>query len=69
MDSSSSSLDLTAEIEELRNATAGEALPPSGGDRLLPVGPLSVIGVEEVANWRRKFHLSDDVTIRIRWSH
>ncbi|WZZ63489.1 hypothetical protein YC2023_074859 [Brassica napus] len=41
MDSSSSSLDLTAEIEELRNATAGEALPPMGGDRLLPVGPLS----------------------------
>ncbi|KAH0871905.1 hypothetical protein HID58_069267 [Brassica napus] len=38
MDSSSSSLDLTAEIEELRNATAGEALPPMGGDRLLPVG-------------------------------
>ncbi|KAH0871925.1 hypothetical protein HID58_069287 [Brassica napus] len=37
MDSSSSSLDLTAEIEELRNATAGEALPPMGGDRLLPV--------------------------------
>ncbi|KAH0871917.1 hypothetical protein HID58_069279 [Brassica napus] len=55
MDSSSSSLDLTAEIEELRNATAGEALPPMGGDRLLPVGPLSVLGVEEVANWRRNW--------------
>ncbi|KAH0936559.1 hypothetical protein HID58_013676, partial [Brassica napus] len=41
MDSSSSSLDLTAEIEELRNATAGEALRPPGGDRLWPVGPLS----------------------------
>ncbi|WZY87320.1 hypothetical protein YC2023_033704 [Brassica napus] len=65
MDSSSSSLDLTAEIEELRNATAGEALRPPGGDRLWPVGPLSVIGVEEVANWRRKFRLTDDVTIQI----
>ncbi|KAF2557201.1 hypothetical protein F2Q68_00016714 [Brassica cretica] len=65
MDSSSSSLDLTSEIEELRNATAGEALLPPGGDRLSPVDPLSIIGVEEVANWRRKFRLSDDVTIRI----
>ncbi|WZZ50797.1 hypothetical protein YC2023_050904 [Brassica napus] len=55
MDSSESSLDLTAEIEELRNAAVGEAPPPPGGDRLSPVGPLSVIGVEEVANWRKKF--------------
>ncbi|KAF2607820.1 hypothetical protein F2Q68_00044617 [Brassica cretica] len=38
MDSSSSSLELTAKIGELRNATAGEALPPPGGDRLSPVG-------------------------------
>ncbi|KAF3553237.1 hypothetical protein F2Q69_00012662 [Brassica cretica] len=65
MDSSESSLDLTAEIEELRNAAVGEAPPPPGGDRLSPVGPLSVIGVEEVANWRKKFRLPDDVIIRI----
>ena len=36
-----------------------------GGDRLLPIGPLSVIGVEEVVNWRKKFHLSNDIIIRI----
>ncbi|KAH0868459.1 hypothetical protein HID58_075481 [Brassica napus] len=65
MDSSESSLDLTAEIEKLRNTAVGEALPPPGGDRLSPVGPLSVIGVEEVANWRKKFRLPDVVTIRI----
>ncbi|KAH0852748.1 hypothetical protein HID58_078962 [Brassica napus] len=65
MDSSDSSLDLTAEIEELRNAAVGEAPPPPGGDRLLPVGPLSVIGVEEVANWRKKCRILDEVTIRI----
>ena len=29
------------------------------------MGSLSVIGVEEVANWRKKFRLPDDVTIRI----
>ncbi|WZZ51373.1 hypothetical protein YC2023_051480 [Brassica napus] len=65
MDSSESSLDLTTEIEELRNAAIGVAPPPPGGDRLSPVGPLSVIGVEEVVNWRKKFCLPDDVTIRI----
>ncbi|KAF2582599.1 hypothetical protein F2Q68_00004715 [Brassica cretica] len=65
MDSSESSLDLTAEIEELRNAAVGEAPPPAGGDRLSPVGPLSVIGVEEVANRREKFRLPNDITIRI----
>ncbi|KAG5384244.1 hypothetical protein IGI04_035714 [Brassica rapa subsp. trilocularis] len=65
MDSSESSLDLTAEIEELRNAAVGEALPPPGGGKISPVGPLSIIGVEEVANWRKKFRLPDDVTIRI----
>ena len=32
---------------------------------LLPVGPLSSIGVDEVTNWRAKYHLSDDVIIRI----
>ncbi|KAH0893186.1 LOW QUALITY PROTEIN: hypothetical protein HID58_055615 [Brassica napus] len=48
-----------------RNPAVGEAPPPPGGDRLSPVGPLSVIGVEEVANWRKKFRLPNDVTIRI----
>ncbi|WZZ34610.1 hypothetical protein YC2023_018011 [Brassica napus] len=62
MDSSESSLDLTVEIKELRNAAVGEAPPPPGGDRFSPVGPLSIIGVEEVANWRKKFYLIDDVT-------
>ncbi|KAF2604798.1 hypothetical protein F2Q70_00025800 [Brassica cretica] len=65
MDSSESSLDVTAEIKELRNAAVGEAPPPPGGDRFSPVGPLSIIGVEEVANWRKKFRLPDDVIIRI----
>ncbi|KAF3578216.1 hypothetical protein DY000_02034234 [Brassica cretica] len=65
MDLSDSSLDLTAEIEELRNAFTGEASPPPGGGIFSPVGPSSVIGVEEVANWKRKFHLPDEVTIRI----
>ncbi|KAH0898504.1 hypothetical protein HID58_048072 [Brassica napus] len=63
MDSSESSLDLTVEIKELRNAAVGEAPPPPGGDRFSPVGPLSIIGVEEVANWRKKFYLIDDVTL------
>ncbi|KAF3596677.1 hypothetical protein DY000_02022325 [Brassica cretica] len=65
MDSSESSLDVTAEIKELRNAAVGEAPPPPGGDRFSPVGPLSIIGVEEVSNWRKKFRLPDDVIIRI----
>ncbi|WZZ27320.1 hypothetical protein YC2023_010721 [Brassica napus] len=65
MDSLESSLDLTAEIENLRGSTFGDDLPSVGGDSFLPIGPLSVIGVEEIANWRRKFHLSDDIIIRI----
>ncbi|KAL0771663.1 hypothetical protein Bca101_036814 [Brassica carinata] len=65
MDSSESSLDLTAEIEELRNASVGEAPLLPGGDKLSSVCPLSIIGVEEVVNWRKKFRLPDDVIIRI----
>ena len=65
MDSSDSSLDLSTEIEELRDSSTGVALPPPGGDGFLLVGLLSVIGVEEVANWRRKFRLPEDDTIRI----
>ncbi|KAH0879202.1 hypothetical protein HID58_066596 [Brassica napus] len=30
-----------------------------------PVGPPSTIGVDEVANWQEKYHLSDDVVIKI----
>ncbi|KAH0878459.1 hypothetical protein HID58_065853 [Brassica napus] len=37
MDLSDSSLDLTAEIEELRNAFTGEASPPPGGGIFSPV--------------------------------
>ena len=33
--------------------------------RFHPVGPLSIIRVERVANWREKYHLSNDVAIRI----
>ena len=29
------------------------------------MGPLSSTEVDEVANWRAKYHLSDDVVIRI----
>ncbi|WZZ45174.1 hypothetical protein YC2023_041433 [Brassica napus] len=67
-DSMTNGLDLalgSSSIEELRNPAVGEAPPPPTGDRLSPVGPLSVIGVEEVANWRKKFRLPNDVTIRI----
>ncbi|KAF3528076.1 hypothetical protein DY000_02040967 [Brassica cretica] len=32
---------------------------------LHPEGPLLTIGVEEVSNWREKYHLSNDITIRI----
>ena len=65
MDYSESSLDLTAEIESLRDAAFGNDPLSVGGDRLLPIGPLPAVGVEEVANWKKKFHLSDDIIIRI----
>ncbi|KAF2557911.1 hypothetical protein F2Q68_00016395 [Brassica cretica] len=42
-----------------------ESTDSSEVDRFLPVGPLSSIGVEEVANWRAKYYLSNDVVIRI----
>ncbi|WZZ88561.1 hypothetical protein YC2023_117140 [Brassica napus] len=61
MDSSGSSLDLTAELE---NPSCVVALPVVEVDRFRPVGPLSTIGVEEVSKWREKYHLSDDVAIR-----
>ncbi|KAH0879421.1 hypothetical protein HID58_066815, partial [Brassica napus] len=65
MDSSNHSLDLTSEIEGLRRAVVESAPPASEAGRLHPMGPLSVIGVEEVAGWREKFELSDDVDIRV----
>ncbi|KAH0910828.1 hypothetical protein HID58_034149 [Brassica napus] len=52
MDSSGSSLDLTAEVENSRRAVTSVASPSLRTNRFLPVGPLSSIGVEEVAIWR-----------------
>ena len=65
MDSSDLSLDLTLEIEGLSRATVKTAPPADEAGRLSPVGPLSVIGVDEVAGWREKFEISDDVDIRV----
>ena len=47
-DSSGSSLDLTAEVKT-PSCTVADVAPPSV-DRFLSMGPLSSIGVEEVAN-------------------
>ncbi|KAF2570058.1 hypothetical protein F2Q70_00003588 [Brassica cretica] len=65
MDFSGSLLDLTAEVENLSRKVVD--LGPSSAEvcEFPPVGPLSSIGVNEVANWRAKYHLSDDVVIRI----
>ncbi|KAF2617121.1 hypothetical protein F2Q68_00040148 [Brassica cretica] len=65
MDSSGSSLDLTAEVENLSREVID--LSPSSAEvgEFPLVGPLSSIGVDEVANWRAKYHLPDDVVIRI----
>ena len=65
MDFSGSSLDLTAEVENLSRKVVD--LGPSSAEvcEFPLVGPLSSIGVNEVANWRAKYHLSDDVVIRI----
>ena len=55
----------TAEIEEIKNAAMGDTspIPERGGSS--PVGPVSEIGVEEVAFWRQKFHLFENLVIRI----
>ncbi|KAH0880086.1 hypothetical protein HID58_067480 [Brassica napus] len=60
MDSSDSSLDLTAKakIPKLRAS-------PAGGRRYPPIDPPSAIGAEEVAVWRKKYELPDDVVIRV----
>ncbi|KAF3506498.1 hypothetical protein F2Q69_00006871 [Brassica cretica] len=65
MDSSDSFLDLTAEVGDLGLAKMEGASPIVGGSRFSSVGPLSSIGVEEVATWREKYSLSEDVIIRI----
>ena len=65
MDSSGSSQDLTAEVENLRREVVDLAPSSAEVGEFPPVGPLSSIGVDEVANWRVKYHLPDDVVIRI----
>ncbi|KAF3484662.1 hypothetical protein F2Q69_00053261 [Brassica cretica] len=65
MNSSGSSLGLSAEIEEIKNAAMGETSPLPEGGGSSPVGPISGIGVEEVAFWRQKLHLSENLVIRI----
>ncbi|KAL0758675.1 hypothetical protein Bca101_074825 [Brassica carinata] len=50
MDSSGSSLDLTAEVENLSCEVVDLAPPFAEVDVFTPVGPFSSIGVDEVAN-------------------
>ena len=64
MDSSDSSLDLAAKSKDPKAIVAKRA-SPVGGSRYLPIGPPSVIGAEEVAVWRKKYELPDDVAIRV----
>ncbi|KAF3557919.1 hypothetical protein F2Q69_00013496 [Brassica cretica] len=65
MDSSGSSLDLTAEVENPSRAVTGVAPPSPRTNMFLPVGPLSSVRVEEFASWRVRYYLPDDVLIRI----
>ncbi|WZZ34611.1 hypothetical protein YC2023_018012 [Brassica napus] len=65
MSSSESSLGLSAKIEEIKNAAMGETSPLPKGGGSSPVRPVSELGVEEVAFWRQKFHLSENLVIRI----
>ncbi|KAG5373832.1 hypothetical protein IGI04_042847 [Brassica rapa subsp. trilocularis] len=65
MDSSGSSLDLTAEVGNFSREDVDLALSSTEVGEFPPVGPLSSIGVDEVANWRAKYNLSDDDVIRI----
>ncbi|KAF3547505.1 hypothetical protein DY000_02008185 [Brassica cretica] len=65
MDSSNSSLDLTAEVEDPKAIVARNVSPVAEGNWFPPIGPLSVIGVEEVADWRMKYNLPADVIIRV----
>ncbi|KAF3513909.1 hypothetical protein F2Q69_00006851 [Brassica cretica] len=61
MDSSGSSL----QVENPSRTVRGVASLSPEIDKFLLVGPLSSIGVIEVASWRVKYHLPDDVIIRI----
>lgn len=54
MDSSDSSLDLTAYVEDPKAIVSRNVSPPP-----------SVIGVEEVADWRIKYNIPADVIIRV----
>ncbi|KAH0866880.1 hypothetical protein HID58_073902 [Brassica napus] len=65
MDSSNSSLDLTAGLEDLNLPEMEGALLVAGGNMFSSVGPLSLIGVEEIAIWREKYNLSEDIIIRV----
>ena len=65
MDSSDLSLDLTSEIEGLSRTAVESAPPAAEAGRLSPVGPFSVIGVEEVAGKREKYEIPDEVDIRV----
>ncbi|KAF2589446.1 hypothetical protein F2Q70_00038427 [Brassica cretica] len=65
IDSSGSSLDLAAEVENLIREVVDLAPPSAEVGEFPLVGPLSSTGVDEGANWRVKYHLSDDVDIRI----
>ena len=53
------------EVESPSHGVIDLAPPSAEEGEFPPVGPLLSIGVDEVANWRAKYHLSDDVFIRI----
>ena len=65
IDSSDSSLDLTAEVEDPKAIVARNVSPVAEGNQYPPIGPPSVIGVEEVADWRMKYNLPADIIIRV----
>ncbi|KAF2613919.1 hypothetical protein F2Q70_00011775 [Brassica cretica] len=56
---------LAAEVENPTCVVSEATSPAVKAYRFHPVGPLLILGVEEVANWREKYHLSDDIAIRI----
>ena len=60
MDSSDSSLDLTATVKNPK-AIVAKRNSPVGGSQYPPIGPPSEIGAEEVGIWRKKYELPDDV--------
>ncbi|KAF3529532.1 hypothetical protein DY000_02039779 [Brassica cretica] len=57
--------DLTVVVESPSHGVIDLAPPSAEEGEFPPVGPLLSIGVDKVANWRAKYHLSDDVVIRI----